>query len=485
MDFVQLVVSIAPVPYLSTAFKLLGDLHSSVQQAQTCKKQLATLAHVTAGLLKALNERYLAREPTYSEPSTLLLDLKGLLDEINRFVAKMLNQHFIKTVLTRRDTIDKIDGFFQRIKGLVQAFEISSALRVQDWQARQDAAREEDQRRLTAKLDALPRDDARLMEALRVSQQNMAAMMVFLMRQTKTSSSQDGPEYEFCSQALRRLSIMSGQRLDIEDWMVTVYEVDREEKIGSGGFGDVYRGIWHKTQVALKIIRTGGGVTPTSQAVLRETKLWLTLRHPNILPFLGANHLDSEPFIVMPYMPHGNAREFLQKYAEQSPLPILADAARGLLYLHSKDIVHGDLKADNILIDNGGTAVLCDFGLSRIKADMTSHTAQADIATLGPGSRYWMSPELFRGALPRKPSDIYALGMTIYELFSKEIPLGHILPQDLRSLVVGEDLRPDILGMDDKPVMPQDIWAVAVKAWAKNPEERPTASTLCDMLVQL
>jgi serine/threonine protein kinase len=111
----------------------------------------------------------------------------------------------------------------------------------------------------------------------------------------------------------------------------------------------------------------------------------------------------------------------------------LADAARGLLYLHSKDIVHGDLKAvsahqltyslqfncikDNILIDNGGTAVLCDFGLSRIKADMTSRTAQADIATLGPGSRYWMSPELFRGALPRKPSDIYALGMTIYEVW--------------------------------------------------------------------
>jgi hypothetical protein len=136
----------------------------------------------------------------------------------------------------------------------------------------------------------------------------MAAMMVFLMRQTKTSSSQDNPEYEFCSQSLRRLSIMSGQRLDIEDWMVTVYDVDREEKIGSGGLyvpvpanintfwltlphsGDVYRGIWHKTQVALKMIRTSGGVTPTSQvytypqyffglsdislkAVLRETKV--------------------------------------------------------------------------------------------------------------------------------------------------------------------------------------------------------------------
>ncbi|KAJ6559660.1 hypothetical protein B0H19DRAFT_875338, partial [Mycena capillaripes] len=64
------------------------------------------------------------------------------------------------------------------------------------------------------------------------------------------------------------------------------------------------------------------------------------------------------------------------------------------------------------LINNAGTAVLCDFGLSRIKADITSRTAARDLGTLGPGSRNWMSPEVLRGALPRKPSDIYALGMT-------------------------------------------------------------------------
>jgi hypothetical protein len=106
-------------------------------------------------------------------------------------------------------------------------------------------------------------------------------MMVFFIQQMKTSSSTDAPEYKFYSQSLRRLSIVSGQTLDVEDWMVTVYEVDYKEKIGSGGLyvpvsakifsltlphsGDVYRGIWHKTEVALKIVHTGVGVTPTSQ----------------------------------------------------------------------------------------------------------------------------------------------------------------------------------------------------------------------------
>ncbi|KAF8177514.1 kinase-like domain-containing protein [Mycena galopus ATCC 62051] len=439
MDFVEIVASLTPVPYLSTAFTLLGYLYDSIEQAQSCKKQLGVLSQVVAGLLKALNERFLTGKPTDSEAGTLLVDLERLLEDINRFVTKILGQHFIKTVINRQDTITKIDGFYQRIKGLVQAFEISSALRVQDWQTGQDAAREADQRQLLEKLEALPKNDTRLMEALRVNQENMSAMMVFLMRQMKDSSSKDGPEYKFIAHALRRLSIVSGQTINVEDWMVTAYEVDRQDKIGSGGFADVYRATWQKTEVALKIVRTSGAsVTPTSQAVLREIKLWLTLRHPNILPFLGANHLDSEPFIIMPFMPHGNASDFLQKNSGQSPLPIVTDAACGLLYLHSKDIVHGDVKAANILIDNAGTAVLSDFGLSRVKADMT---VEQDTAALGPGSRNWMSPELLRGSLPRKPSDIYALGMTIYELFSREIPLGHILPQDLRSLVVGEDLR--------------------------------------------
>jgi hypothetical protein len=146
MDFVQTVVSIAPAPYLSTAFKLLGILHSSVQQAQTSKTQLAILVQVTAGLLKALNERCLAGKLTHSTPSTLLVDLErcalillrrpsihvlvSLLDEINRFVAKILSQHFIKTVIRAQDTINKIDGFQKQIKGLVQAFEVC---RIASW----------------------------------------------------------------------------------------------------------------------------------------------------------------------------------------------------------------------------------------------------------------------------------------------------------------------------------------------------------------
>jgi len=69
----------------------------------------------------------------------------------------------------------------------------------------------------------------------------------------------------------------------------------------------------------------------------------------------------------------------------------------------------------NVLIDNGGNAVLCDFGFSRVKADIMSHSKTTNRGEIA-GSRNWMVPELLSGSLPKKPSDIYAVGMTIYEV---------------------------------------------------------------------
>ncbi|KAJ7093532.1 kinase-like domain-containing protein, partial [Mycena epipterygia] len=142
--------------------------------------------------------------------------------------------------------------------------------------------------------------------------------------------------------------------------------------------------------------------------------LWLTLRHPNVLQFLGANTLDDMPFVVMPYIPY-NARQFLQQRPTFDPVYILRDISLGLQYLHSRKICHGDIKGVNILIEDSGRSLLCDFGLSRIKADATSRTVQTG-NTIVAGSRNWMAPEVLAGSLPKMPSDVYAFGMTLYEV---------------------------------------------------------------------
>jgi len=146
------------------------------------------------------------------------------------------------------------------------------------------------------------------------------------------------------------------------------------------------------------------------------------LRHTHVLQFLGANELDDKPFIVMPYLKNGNAHDYVQSHPDCERLRIFQHISLGLVYLHSRRIVHGDLKALNVLIDDSGKAVLCDFGLTRIRADVTSRTEKADGGFVG--SRNWMAPELLLGGSLKNPSDIYAFGMTIYEIFVNEIPLG-------------------------------------------------------------
>ncbi|KAJ7777191.1 kinase-like domain-containing protein [Mycena metata] len=212
----------------------------------------------------------------------------------------------------------------------------------------------------------------------------------------------------------------------------------------------------------------------------KEINVWMTLRHPNILQFLGANILDDKPFVVMPLLPY-NAREFLRIRPTYDPLYILRDITLGLEYLHGRKICHGDLKGINVLIEDSGRALICDFGLVRIKADITSRTRSGG-GTVVTGSRNWMAPELLSGSLPRPPSDIYAFGMTLYELYTDEIPLTAVPYGDFIELVFQIGVRPERPEEDESPRMNDGIWDLAERCWDRDPKARPTARQIHDTL---
>ncbi|KAJ7447795.1 kinase-like domain-containing protein, partial [Mycena galericulata] len=208
--------------------------------------------------------------------------------------------------------------------------------------------------------------------------------------------------------------------------------------------------------------------------------IWMTLRHPNIIQFLGANTLDDKPFVVMPLLPH-NAREFLQSRPDWNPLQVLRDITLGLEYLHVRKISHGDLKGINVLVDNSGRALLCDFGLTRIKGDITSCTRSTQGAAVS-GSRNWMAPELLTGALPKPASDIYGFGMTLYELYTDQIPLMAVFHGDFIELVVRLDVRPERPEDDECPRMNDGIGDLAEQCWKKDAKMRLTARQVHDKI---
>ncbi|KAJ7156353.1 kinase-like domain-containing protein [Mycena filopes] len=244
-------------------------------------------------------------------------------------------------------------------------------------------------------------------------------------------------------------------------------------------------------------------LTVPDQALRNEIDLWSTLRHPNILQFLGANTLDDQPFMVMPYVRY-NAREFLRAHPESDPLPILRDISLGLQYLHSRKICHGDLKAINVLVDSTGKALLCDFGLARLRADAASRTRTTADASTMIGSRNWMAPELLTGGRYRVPADVYAFGMTLYEvqlsisqplfylltlffhqLYTDEVPMVSIPYGDFIDLVVWRGVRPERPEPDEGRTLSDEVWKVAAECWAANPSERPTAVQIHDTVVNM
>ncbi|KAJ7504391.1 kinase-like domain-containing protein [Mycena galericulata] len=172
-----------------------------------------------------------------------------------------------------------------------------------------------------------------------------------------------------------------------------VSRLDKEATFG-GTFGDIYRASFQGRDVALKRIRVfqrDSARHKIRQRFCREALLWQRLDNPYVLPFTG---IDAESFpsflcMVSPWMHHGTILKHLQENGNANVERRLFEIAQGLAYLHSQDIIHGDLRGSNILVDDDWHACLADFGLA-VFSDATAATHTSHHG----GSVRWMSPEL-------------------------------------------------------------------------------------------
>ncbi|KAJ7759819.1 kinase-like domain-containing protein [Mycena olivaceomarginata] len=460
LDLANVVLGVTPIPGLQAAFAVFRFIVSSVEMVSASRKQLTGLASTVGQLLAAVQEKFESHKLVETSCVRPLNDLLGLLKDIRQFVQIEQDRDFVTALLRADSRVAAIELFYRRIEITTSAFQISASLSIQQMLRDNEKARQDDVAALNERFVLLQKNQHELRRELDINQKNILAMIVSIERRIE----------EFYSHTLQYLSSISSQHITLQDWMISSFEVDYGPQIGAGGFGTVFKGTWNRTAVAIKVLR-------------KEIEVWMTFRHPNILQFLGANILDDKPFVVMPLMPY-NAREFLRIRSSFDPLHILRDIALGLEYLHARKICHGDLKGINVLVEDSGHALLCDFGLVRIKADMTSRTRSANNTTI-PGSRNWMAPELLSGSLSRPPSDIYAFGMTLYELYTDEIPLAAIPYGDFIELVYRLGVRPERPEDDECPRMNDDLWQLAERSWSKDVKARPTARQIHDTIMIL
>ncbi|KAJ6485462.1 kinase-like domain-containing protein [Mycena vitilis] len=480
---VELAISVIPVPgltYAWTVFKLILDGISAVQAS---KDQLQVLAEAVAKLLTALNSGFERSKLIVADCGVQLRDLKKLLDEICQFVTKEQGRTFLKAFLNNDNRTGSIERFYQRIAASSNAFQISCAINIQILLRQNELARKKDMDVLHNRLQAFEQKNMQLEDILHRHQpraNNILDMTASLQRQLDIQR-MHRIDSHFCSHDPCTTST-SGQQHEPEDWSILSSEIGYGPQIGAGAFGTVYRGTWNQRHVAIKVLRSLTGATPSVELMRQEIDTWLTLRHPNIVRFLGANILDDAPFLVMPCMPY-NARQFLRGRPDFDPIRVLPDVSLGLQYLHSHGICHGDIKGNNILVEDSSRAVLSDFGLARIKSDTTNRSLQ--MGHIVAGSRNWMAPELLAGSSPEMPSDIYAFGMTIYELYTDKDPHSGIAQSDFDELVFKQRIRPSRPDVEAAPRLNDDVWTLAEQCWLHDPKARPLVGTILERVATM
>ncbi|KAL4086083.1 hypothetical protein PRIC1_014705 [Phytophthora ramorum] len=220
------------------------------------------------------------------------------------------------------------------------------------------------------------------------------------------------------------------------EWFIPSYKliVDECSCLGSGGFGSVNRATWLNSKVVVKRLKLAGsdgnednchtfsasaGPSATQAQVIttkrvealaifrREVDIWFGFSNPHIIQLFGACHVGT-PFFVCEYATNGTLVSYLRKYPDQIWTK-LHEAALGIQYLHARNVVHGDLKGNNIVIGSDMKAKVTDFGLSSV--------ASSENKPLVSAAWHWVAPECLVDAntRPTFASDVYSLGMCIVE----------------------------------------------------------------------
>ena len=247
------------------------------------------------------------------------------------------------------------------------------------------------------------------------------------------------------------------------------------EQLGEGGMATVYKAYDTRleTDVAVKVILTEKF---TPEALVRtlkrfesEAKDMARLTHPNIVKVTDYGEYEGQPYLVMPYLPGGNLKQYLRDHGRlswQEAVKILIPIAQALGFAHRQGVIHRDVKPANILLTQDGHPMLTDFGVAKVVEEEATHDLTG--SGVGVGTPEYMAPEQTGRNFDQRV-DIYALGIVFYEMVTGRRPYEGDTPLAVLLKQVGEPLPHP---RQFTPGLPEAVGKVLFKALAKKPEDR-------------
>ncbi|KZV33176.1 putative serine/threonine-protein kinase drkC, partial [Dorcoceras hygrometricum] len=257
-------------------------------------------------------------------------------------------------------------------------------------------------------------------------------------------------------------------------WEINAKLLDFEYNIASGSNRDLYKGSFRSQDVAIKVFKTEFINGDMQREFAQEVYILRKVRHKNVVQFIGACTRPPLLCIVTEFMSGGSVYDFLHKQKGVLKLPALLkiaiDVSKGMSYLHHNNIIHRDLKAANLLMDENDVVKIADFGIARVQL-------QSGVMTAETGTYRWMAPEVIGHKPYNHKADVFSFGIVLWELLTGKLPYANLTPLQAAVGVVQKGLRPAI---------PRHTHSLVVelleRCWQQEPSLRPEFSELVDIL---
>lgn len=272
---------------------------------------------------------------------------------------------------------------------------------------------------------------------------------------------------------------------DVKKFILDPADVEIGPVLASGASGEVSRGVYRGNDVAVKIFKSTSGARSRKWFVGEFRRELTTLISCSACPQLLQLHgvfvdAQSRVGLVTKYMEGGTLMKMLSR-RKGEPLPlrdqlrVALDVALAMEFLHKHEIIHRDLKSPNILLDKEGRAVVCDFGVSRMKEETGDMTNEV-------GTYRWMAPEAFSTTRwpVTKRSDVYSFAIVLWEIVSTQVPFQAMTTMQAAIAISLKGLRPSI----PTHCHPQ-LKQLMEQCWVGNPEHRPDFSDIVMVLKRI
>ncbi|KAG9395807.1 Protein kinase domain [Carpediemonas membranifera] len=290
----------------------------------------------------------------------------------------------------------------------------------------------------------------------------------------------------FAKAELTKLGVDSSNKLysAIYDFFIAPEAITETEVIAAGGFGSVSRAVYKDQVVCIKKLHEAFQADATSMnEFAREAKSLVELSHPNVLKFLGATVRLPAIYIVTEFCALGSLTQYVDRKRQQGRLSVtdlldlVIEAADGLAFIHSRGIVHRDIKPDNFFVSveekvrkNRIRVKVGDLGLA---VNNTTKT-MTNIGTMG-----FAAPELLQRGEYDQKADVFSFAMTIYALFSEELPFASEKSSFAAMKKINDGVRPEPMKVMLK--LPE-LQEIVSQMWSQRPEDRPTMKAAVGML---